>query len=140
MKWSNDCRLLMHQRDRMAKYKDHRVIKGDFQFAYTHDRRGDDDEIPAYLFRGLRIDVLRRVLDWFGNAKGFRAFTGYRIYIEPDCYPRVGNGVYYHVVELYGRDYNFMSDETLDILLEARLKAECPCVVRRLTMNKFLNP
>jgi hypothetical protein len=106
--------------------------------AYSLDWRGQDDELPVFVFIGATYELLCRVFHWIIGG-GYIA-KGFKIEREHACIMRNGKHYWRWAVELKEWNMMFCSRQDLCTLIESRIMAEGK---NRATFfenyNKFLN-
>lgn len=106
--------------------------------AYAVQMRGDLDDLPTIIYYGapwhLLIDVMKYVSRCMGDA-----LKGYVIKQEHSCRWKNGKAYRRMSIEIHGLDEQFMSLESLLMVIHNYMKRICWCKVKELPLKKLLN-
>lgn len=105
--------------------------------AYSTDLRGPNDDEPCLVFIGATRGLLQRVFGWL--CAGGHAARDFRIEEEHACVYRNGKAYWRLVVTLIDRRTDFLSDDALRTLVEARIHAEGHRIRYVSDYEKFIN-
>lgn len=113
------------------------IIPQTVALSYSPNRGLYDDELH-FLFRGTNEDTLHKVFTKF-CAGEYRAAAYFEILREEDAKFINGHSTHRFAVRMIDPDFNFMTADTMMILISAIFQNTIKCTVEIMDLNHFLN-